>query len=195
MGLIRNILAIIGLLAIVGGGVAYTKMSGELAAFNELDPKAKDVYLAMWEKLKETGNTAEATVWKFPLEEGVTWEDAEDAMKNVANELNIKGVGELPLSEQVKLMTDKEQRFLKIYQYCDPLTAAKMVNHSDAFAAYLPCRIAMVEDKEGKFWLYALDMDMMISGGKTLPDDLLKEAQRVKEVMLEIMKRGAAGDF
>lgn len=195
MSLIRNILAIIGLLAIIGGTIAYTKISGELAAFNELDPNAKDVYSSMWEKLKETGNTADATVWKYPLEEGVSWEDAEDAMKSVANELNIKGVGELPLSEQVKAMTDKEQRFLKIYQYCDPLTAVKMVNHSDAFAAYLPCRIAMVEDKQGKFWLYALDMDMMISGGKTLPDDLLAEAKRVKEVMLQIMQRGAAGEF
>jgi uncharacterized protein (DUF302 family) len=195
MSLIRNILAIIGLLAIIGGAIAYTKISGELAAFNELDPNAKNVYSSMWEKLKETGNTADATVWKYPLEEGVSWEDAEDAMKSVANELNIKGVGELPLSEQVKAMTDKEQRFLKIYQYCDPLTAVKMVNHSDAFAAYLPCRIAMVEDKQGKFWLYALDMDMMISGGKTLPDDLLAEAKRVKEVMLQIMQRGAAGEF
>lgn len=195
MSLIRNILAIIGLLAIILGGWGYSKISGEMAAFKELDPGAKGVYMEMWTKLKETGNSADATVWKKPLEEGVSWEDAEEAMGIAANEHNIKGVGELPLSEQVKLMTDKEQRFLKIYQYCDPLTAMKMVDYSDAFSAYLPCRVAMVEDKEGKFWLYALNMDMMISGGKTLPDELLSEAKRVKEIMLDIMERGSTGEF
>jgi uncharacterized protein (DUF302 family) len=195
MGLIRNILAIIGLIAIVVGGWGYSKISGEMAAFNELDPGAKDVYMEMWTKLKETGNSADATVWKVPLEDGISWEDAETAMKSAANEHNIKGVGELPLSEQVKLMTDEEQRFLKIYQYCDPLTAMKMVDYSDAFSAYLPCRVAMVEDKEGKFWLYALNMDMMISGGKTLPDDLNEEANRVKDIIQDIMARGASGEF
>jgi uncharacterized protein (DUF302 family) len=195
MGLIRNILAIIGVVAMVVGGWGYSKISGEMAAFSELDPGAKDVYMNMWTKLKETGNSADATVWKVPLEEGVTWEDAEEAMGIAANEHNIKGVGELPLSEQVKLMTDKEQRFLKIYQYCDPLTAMKMVDFSDAFSAYLPCRVAMVEDKEGKFNLYALNMDMMISGGKTLPDDLREEAIKVKDIMQDIMARGASGEF
>lgn len=195
MNLIKNILAIIGVIAIIGGGYMYSKISGELNAFSELDPGAKKVYMDMWTKLKETGNSADATVWIIPLADGVSAGDAEEAMKAVANEHNIKGVGELPLSEQVKLMTGKEQRLLKIYQYCDPLVAAKMVDHSDAFAAYLPCRVAMVEGKDGKIRLYALNMDMMIHGGKTLPDDLKKEAMRVKKVMLDIMKRGSEGDF
>ena len=202
MSFIKSILAIIGLVALLVGGYVYSQygsqlmsLKSEMAAFDELDPKAKDVYMEMWTKLKETGNTAEATVWKYPLEEGVSAADAEEAMASVANELNIKGVGELPLSDQVEVMTGEKQRLLKIYQYCDPLTAKKMVDFSDAFAASLPCRIAMVEDKEGQLNLYALNMDMMIYGGKTLPDELRKEAIRVKDVMIEIMKRGSAGDF
>ncbi len=87
------------------------------------------------------------------------------------------------------------QRFLKIYQYCNPQTAMKMVDYSDAFAAYLPCRIAMVEDKQGKYHLYSLDMDMMIYGGKTLPPDLHTEAVKVQEIITDIMKRAAEGDF
>lgn len=207
MGMIRNILAIIGLVALIGAGIAYSKFGSKMAAFgdmdvatemaalDELDPKAKDVYKEMWEGLKKYGNSADATVWKVPLTEGVSWEDAEEAMKSVANELNMKGVGDLPLSDQVKSMTGKDQRFLKIYQYCDPLVAATMVDYSDAFAAYLPCRISMVEDKEGKFALYALNMDMMIYGGKTLPPELFKAAVEVKDKLQEIMKRGADGDF
>ncbi len=195
MAFIRNLLALIGLITLIGGAILYSKTSTDINAFRALDPGAKQVYMNMWSKLKETGTTAGATVWKIPLEEGISPEDAEETMRSVANEHNIKGVGELPLSEQVALMTGEEQRFLKIYQYCDPITAMKMVDHSDAFSAYLPCRIAMIEDKQGNYMLYALDMDLMIYGGKTLPPELLEEAKRVKEIILDIMQRAASGDF
>ena len=71
----------------------------------------------------------------------------------------------------------------------------KMVEYSDAFSAYLPCRIAMIEDKAGKYHLYSLDMDLMIYGGKSLPAELHAEAVKVQEIMTDIMKRGASGDF
>ncbi len=195
MGFIRNILAIIGLVALIGGGYAYNKFGGEMAEFNKLDAGAKKVYLNMWENLKKYGNSADATVWRKQLEEGVSPEDAAEAMSSVATELNIKAVGILPLSKEVEAKTGKKQRLLTIYQYCNPLTAMTMVEYSDAFSAYLPCRIAMVEDKKGKVWVYALDMDMMIHGGKTLPDNLLKEANKVKDVILKIMEAGATGEF
>lgn len=207
MNFIRNILAIIGLVAIVGGAYAYTKFApmmaqmgdmdigAEKAALDTLDPKAKDVYMEMWTKLKASGNSADATVVKYSLADGVSWQDAEESMKSIANKLNIKAVGELPLSEQVQLETGKEQRFLKIYQFCNPQTAMKMVDFSDAFSAYLPCRIAMIQDKAGKYHLYSLNMDMMIYGGKPLPAELHAEALGVQEIMTAIMKGGAEGDF
>ncbi len=195
MGFIRNILAIIGLVALIAGGYAYSKFGGEMAALNKLDPEAKPLYMNMWKKLKETGNSADATVWKKQLSDGVSPEDAAEAMSSVATELNIKAVGILPLSKEVEAKTGKKQRLLTIYQYCNPLTAVKMVEYSDAFSAYLPCRIAMIEDKQGKVWLYSLDMDLMIHGGKTLPEDLFKEANSVKNVMLKLMEAGATGEF
>lgn len=195
MSFIRNILAIIGLVAIVGGGYLYTKVKPEMDALNALDPGAKDVYMNMWTKLKESGNSAEATIVRYKVAEDLEWQEVEDSMKAVANEHNIKAVGELPLSEQVELMTGEKQPFLKIYQFCNPLTAMKMIAHSEAFSAYLPCRISLLEDKEGQLWIYSLDMDMMIKGGKTLPDDLLKEALKVQEIITDIMVKGAEGDF
>jgi len=195
VGFIRNILAIIGLIAIVAGGYAYSKFGGELSVLNGLDPEAKTLYSNMWTKLKETGNSADATVWKRALDEGISPEDAAEAMSSVATEVNIKAVGILPLSKEVEGQTGEKQRLLTIYQYCNPQTAMKMVEYSDAFSAYLPCRIAMIQDKQGKYWLYALDMDLMIHGGKTLPDDLLKEANKVKDIMLRLMEAGATGEF
>lgn len=195
MGLLRNILAIIGVIAIIGGGYAYSKISGELSAFDKLDPGAKKVYTGMWTKLKAKGTAPDATVWKKPLNDDVSPEDAAEAMSSVATELNIKAVGILPLSKEVEAKTGKPQRLLTVYQYCNPLTAMKMVDYSDAFSAYLPCRISMIEDKQGKVWLYSLDMDFMIHGGKTLPDELLTEANKVKDTILKIMEAGATGDF
>jgi uncharacterized protein (DUF302 family) len=199
--LIWNLLALAGLALIAGIiWVAVTYDFGlqnfrDLANLKNFDPKAAEVYVDMTKSLLASGNGAEATVWKVPVEEGLSAEDVEDAMRSVANEHNFKNVGELPLSEQVALMTGKDQRFWKIYMFCDPLTAAKMVDYSDAFSAYLPCRIALVEDKTGQLWLYTLNMDMMIHGGTRLPDELYEEANRVKEIILAIMNRGAAGDF
>jgi uncharacterized protein (DUF302 family) len=195
MNIIRTIFAIIGLVAVIATGYVYLSYKDDIAAFRTLDPAAAQMYADMWERLKETGNSADATVWMVPLADGVSPQDAEEIMNFVANQHNIMGVGELPLSEQVERMTGETQRFLKIFQYCDPRTAMKMVDYSDAFSAYLPCRIAMVEDKQGNHALYSLNMDLMISGGKPLPADLLEEAEKVKQIILEIMERGAKGEF
>jgi uncharacterized protein (DUF302 family) len=201
MKLIWNLLALVGLVIVAGFiWIAVTYGFGlqnfkDLANLKNFDPKAGEVYVEMTKNLISTGNGAEATVWKVPVADDLSAEDVEDAMKSVANEHNFKNVGELPLSEQVAIMTGEDQRFWKIYMFCDPLTAAKMVNYSDAFSAYLPCRIALVEDNDGQLWLYTLNMDMMIHGGTELPDELYEEATNVKTIILDIMNRGAEGDF
>ncbi len=199
--LLWNLLALVGLVIFAGlvwvffaygFNLQNLKDLGNLSSFDE---KAPVVYTEMFKQLAATGNGAEATVWKIPVADGLTVEDVEQTMNFVANEHNIKNVGELPLSDQVAAMTGEPQRFWKIYMFCNPLTAAKMLEYSDAYSAYLPCRISLVEDTNGKLWIYSLNMDMMIHGGKTLPEDLFEEANEVKDVILDIMNRGAEGDF
>jgi uncharacterized protein (DUF302 family) len=192
---IWNLLGLIGLLLVAGLIYVGIQLGDNVLNLRSFDSKAPEVYLDMARKLIETGNAAEATVWKFPVKEGLKWQDVEQTMQFVANEHNIKNVGELPLSEQVAAMTGKPQRFLKIYMFCNPLTAADMFNYSVAFSAYLPCRISLIEDPQGKLWLYTLNMDLMIYGGKVLPEPLQKEAIAVKDTILDIMKRGATGEF
>ena len=195
MGIVGRFFALIGFVVVFGGVVGAAYFKDEIRAAQGLDAKAGSVYLDMMKTVLKTGNAAEATVWRVPLADGVTPADAEEAMKAVANEYNIKNVGELPLSKEVESMLGKPYRMLKIYMFCDPLTAVKMLDYSDAFSAYLPCRVAMVEDKQGKVWLYTLNMDLMIHGGTPLPDELKLEAEKVKNTILAIMHRGAEGDF
>jgi len=198
---IWNLLALVGLAVVAGLIWVMVTYDFGLQNLNDLknlqsfDSKAPEVYMDMTKSLLATGNAAEATIWKVPVEEGLSAEEVEETMRFVANEHNIKNVGELPLSEQVAAMTGEDQRYLKIYMFCNPLTAAKMVDYSDAFSAYLPCRISVVEDKSGKLWLYTLNMDLMIHGGTTLPPELFEEANAVKEIIQDIMERGATGEF
>lgn len=192
---LRNLFALIGFIAIVVALYAAVKIAPMKQAFDEFDDGAVDVYSEMMAKLFETGNMAEATVWKVPVEEGLSAEDVEETMRFVANEHNIKNVGELPLSDQVTAMNGKESRYFKIFMFCNALTAANMLEYSDAYSAYLPCRVSMVEDKQGKLWLYSLNMDGMIYGGRPLPPALKEEAEGVKEIIQDIMNRGAEGDF
>ena len=135
----------------------------------------------------------ERTVLKIPIEEGVSIENAIESMKLRANILNIKLVAELPLSKQIAAMGEKSG-FIGIYQFCEPLTAKKMVEYDMNFAAYLPCRISVVEDKAGKGWLLTMNMEMLLNNPE-LNKQLRTEAEKVWKNLLDIMNAGASGDL
>ena len=195
MGIVKNILSIIGAVALVLLAVAGVRGWGVYAAVQDLDPKATGVYREMAQRLVDSGSAAEATAWKMAVEPGLSPQDVETAMKSKAVEHNIKDVGELPLYKQIEATTGKPYRFIKIYMFCNAMTAARMIEYDPAFSAYLPCRVTLLQDPAGKLWLYTLNMDLMIHGGKPLPPALFEEAVQVRETILAIMKGGASGAF
>ncbi len=195
MKILWNLFALLGVAAAALVIYCAVALYPAWQTWQQFDPEAGRVYRELAENLIETGNAAEATVWKVKVEKGLTAKDVEETMRFVANEHNIKNVGELPLYKQVEAMSGKPYRFAKIFMFCNALTAARMMDYSDAFSAYLPCRVSLIEDKTGQLWIYSLNMDMMIYGGKPLPPDLKKEAMEVKTIILDIMKRGASGEF
>ncbi len=134
-----------------------------------------------------------STVVKMPLADGVSMDDAVESMKLRANILNMKLVAELPLSKQIQAM-GKPARRMEIFQFCNPLIAQKMVSSDINFAAYLPCRIALVEDAKGHGWLVMMNLDMFIQGGQLSPE-LMKDAVTVRDALTEIMKAGANGEL
>lgn len=135
----------------------------------------------------------EQTVVKMPIEDGVSMDDAVSSMKLRANIRNMKLVAELPLSKQIQAMGKKARR-MEIYQFCDPLTAQRMVEANIHFAAYLPCRIALVEDQKGQGWLVMMNPDMMLQG-TTLTPKLKAEAVKVRDALMDIMQAGANGEL
>ena len=135
----------------------------------------------------------EDTVVKQQIKDGISMDEAVESMKLRANLLNMKLVAELPLSKQIEAMGKKARR-MEIYQFCDPLTAQRMVEANINFAAYLPCRIALVEDNKGQGWLVMMNPDMMLTGA-TLSAELKKQATEVRDNLHEIMKAGVNGEL
>ncbi|WP_428085930.1 DUF302 domain-containing protein [Candidatus Thioglobus sp.] len=209
ISLIKWVLIIIGLIAtyyMVSLQMQYgvtSKVISEMVS-PKLHPESMaKVYMPMTNTLLDTGDITQASIIKIKVAKDVTNADVEEAMESIATAEGIRSVGMLPLSDMVEIQTGEKQRFLKIFQYCAPRTAMTMVQHSDAFSAYLPCRLALIEDqkhfetggKEGDRWLYTLDMNFMIYGGAPLPDYLLEKALDVQRVMTAIQTGGAEGDF
>ena len=133
------------------------------------------------------------TVIEIPLAEDVSMDDAVESMKLRANVLNFKLVAHQPLYKELQAMGLDSKR-IEIFQFCDARIAKSMIDYDKDFAAYLPCRITLLEDEEGKAWLITMNLDMLIQSAK-LPPELMKSALRVKNSIQEIMEAGAAGEL
>lgn len=144
-------------------------------------------------KLSDSCEDAGMNMIKCKLVDGVSADDAIDSMKLRANMLNFKQVGHLPLSEQVAAMGGESAR-MEIFQFCDAMIAAQMVKYSLAFAGYLPCRISLIEDKDGVDWLVTLDMDKTMSDA-SLPKELQGLGLKVRNNIYSIITAGAEGDL
>lgn len=133
------------------------------------------------------------TVLKLGLAEGVTADAAVEAMNSKAAELNMKLVGHLNVSGELRARGLESPR-LEIFQFCRPEDAIKMVRFNTIYAAYMPCSIALVEDENGRFWLEMLNLDMIINAYE-LPAELQAIAITINGEMLSIITAGATGAF
>lgn len=133
------------------------------------------------------------TIFKVKLAKGVSADDAILSIQSKAAELNLKNVGHQPLSKELNARGIKSTR-LEIFQYCNPEDARKIIDFNIIYAAYMPCRIALVEDKSGAIYLMMFNLDFIINH-TPLPPDILKIAKNVNSKLLKIIHAGATGDF
>lgn len=148
--------------------------------------------LSAW--VDSDGDIAVAATWSRKVRAGVTVAEIEEAFASVAAEDNIRAVGDMPISKELELRSGKPEKFLKVYSYCDPEAARQMVSFSPNMAAFLPCRISVVEQDDG-LWIYTMNMDMLIKMGRQLPPQVSVTLHRVRATLLKMLERGAAGDF
>jgi hypothetical protein len=192
VGIIRNLFALIGFIATIGMvfvGIQVSKIQGDF------DPQAPTIYKELALKLLETKDAAMPMVWKIPVNDGIDAEQVKESMKSIAIQKGMFFAGESPFYKQVEAITGQPYRHISFLNFCDATVGKKMADYNDAYTAMMPCTISVVQDKAGKLAIYSMNMDLMIYGGKTLPDDLKKEALKVRGNMLAIMEGAAKGEF
>lgn len=186
---IKLLLMTLGLLLI--GGILFLYFQGQQLAhsFNE-------EFLGFFGKFVEqvlTKDVASAMVIKTQLEKGVTIPQAIEAMKNHAEQWDIKLISSYPLHQKITALTGKPSLFVEIFEFCDVAVAASLLEHNPDFAAYLPCRIAVYEDKNGQIWFATLNMELLLHGTQGINPTTKVQALKNQEILLKIMGAGAHG--
>jgi hypothetical protein len=93
MKLLRNLLALIGLVVVLGGAAAYVAWGDKIAAF---DPEFPRVYSQFASRLLATGDPGIAMMWSVPVEGDLSPEDVIESMKSLAASRSFLFVGESP---------------------------------------------------------------------------------------------------
>jgi hypothetical protein len=192
VNILRNILALIGLLAIIAGLGGYLALQKFLA---KLDPEAPAMYTDFAKRYMENLDPAIAMVRKIRVDDGLSVDDVVDSMKSLATGHNMLFVGDAPFYRQVEAVTGQPYRYVNFFSFCDIRVGVMMADYDNAYTAFMPCRIALVEDKDGTLWLQMMDLDMMIYGGKPLPSHLREGALWVSSTLQSIMEGAARGEF
>jgi len=177
--------------------VTVTTLSGcgTMNAISNLNDGAGSTFMEIWDKwVASDGDIADATMWEVTVDKGVELEDVIDAINGVGIANNIKNVGELPLSEELKARGIKSG-VIHVMSFCNPETARKMVDFSPAMGGFLPCRVNIIEEPDGRLHIYTMNMDMAIKMGRKMPPELYKATMQVRNTMWEMLQKGKAGEF
>lgn len=132
-------------------------------------------------------------VARVEIQQGISFEDAVDSLKLRANQHNLKFVGANALYKEVEALTGKPAKRMEIFNFCDGLTAQKMIAANPLMISFMPCRIAMVEDAQGRRWIISMMMSAEMIA--VLPDDTRKNAERIINAMRDIMLAASSGDL
>jgi len=192
MSFLRNLLALIGLVVVVAAVAALIVLRPMLSQF---DPELPGVYKEFAEKLIETGDPGVAMMWSVPVNEGLSPEDVVESLKSLAASRSFLFVGESPFSKQVEAITGEKYRYVNFLSFCDARVGKQMLEYRDQYSGFMPCRIALVQDRSGRLWLHSMNLDLMIHGGKKLPPDLKASAEKVRRIIREMMDGAAKGEF
>jgi len=191
MGFLKNLLALVGLVAVVVALGGYAKYGSKIAA---LDEQAIPTYIDMFEKVLDTGDAAKGMVLKWKVNDDVENADVVESINALAEEYNMRVTGDTKMftMEDAK---GTEVKFVENLSMCSLSIAKKFLAHSHEFGGFMPCRIMLIELANGERWLYSMDLSLAIHGGHPLSEEMLKLASHVQKAMTEIPARAAEGDF
>jgi uncharacterized protein (DUF302 family) len=189
--MIKNILALLGAVVLVVAIGAYATLGSKVA---KLDSGAMPAFMDMFEKVLKDGDPAKAMMKEYKIQEDVENEDVIESIKALAEEYNMRVVGDTKMFTIPDAKPD-EVKFVENVSLCSLYIAKKFLNHSRYFGGFMPCRIMLVEYGNGDRYLVTMDLTLAIHGGFPLGTEMLELATQVQKAMDEIPARAAEGDF
>ncbi|WP_295422120.1 DUF302 domain-containing protein [Sulfurovum sp.] len=190
MKILKTILALIGTLVLAGMLLVGVKYGGMLKQF---DPEAVRAFSDMAKLVLETGDPAKGMILKkkMVIPEDMTKEEAIANAIEVMDE--VASAHGLAMVDH-KVMPRKTGIYTQIRSYCSPTIADEFLTYSREYIGFMPCRIGIIEEPNGDIYLYTMNLDLMIHGGKKLPTKLRELAMEVNAGMMGMFESGAAGE-
>ncbi|MCS5586764.1 MAG: DUF302 domain-containing protein [Gammaproteobacteria bacterium] len=127
------------------------------------------------------------------VDEDITGKEVDESIKSMATNESILHVAMFPLSEQIANVTGKPYRHLSIHNICDAKTAGVIADVDDRFTVILPCRIAVVEGKDGRIRMFSMNPDVM--DVLNLPPGAKEMAESVAAKIEAIIAGAKEGSF
>jgi uncharacterized protein (DUF302 family) len=134
-----------------------------------------------------------AQIAKVQVQNGVSFDDAVDSLKLRANQYNLKFVGASPVYKEIEALTGKKSKRIEIFSFCDGITADKMLKADPEIVSFMPCRVAILEDAQGRLWVISMMIDPKML--ESLPPDVRKSAEHVMDSLKDMMIAASAGDL
>jgi len=181
------------LIASMFSGCTMMKMG---VTFMGFDSKTQEAYAEMMGTIGKTGDPAQAMMNEWKVADDVTEEDVFENMKELADEYNMRYVGEKNMF-RIKNGKPNQVVHARIGEFCSLSIAKKMLDHSRYYGGFMPCRVIFVEYGNGDRWLISMDMTLALYGGtdkKPIDPELFEDMLAVKKAMEEIPAKAAAGD-
>lgn len=137
---------------------------------------------------------------KYKAKEGLSFDEVVESMQLRANKLNFKLVGHSPMwKDFVAVLEDRTAPRVEVFHYCDIAAGREVLRLAPEAVAFLPCRIAVMEDADKNIWVVTLDWDLAwldsIQGSLGIHPELARYAIDIRDKMDEIMRAAAAGEL
>ena len=191
----KIIIALLPILtATMFSGCSYMNM-GKVFVF-DFSGETRTAYADMMGVIGKTGDPAQAMMKEWKVADGVTEDDLFDNMKELAENYNMRFVGEKNMY-RIKDGKPDEVVHARIGEFCSLSIAKKMLNHSRFYGGFMPCRVLYVEYGDGRRYLISMDMPLALYGGtnqKPIDPDLFADMLNVKKAMEEIPAKAAEGE-
>lgn len=191
MRLVRNLLALIGLLTLVVVAAGILVLEPYVSKARSLDQSALGVYAGVARTILTTGDAMQALVYQRRVAPGRSVDLVERDLDAAAAQLGLHSLGMLPVQRAIQETGARPFPLLQVYLFCDPDLAVDLIKHNSAMAAFLPCRVTLYEDARGGLWVMTQNLELLLHGGQPLPIALQERAAGLHALLREMVDRAA----